>query len=141
MYLYILELRSKIMIFSRKPSKIDRYCPGVSLGRADERFVEAQNCVRTRIKSWRIRRGGGTDESKGRESTKRCECGGQFLIRCRERLDEGVHKTAATTTTTTTIAINNSGNSNANVHVLSPMIRMRNTTFAIGRAKGVWSRE
>lgn len=37
-----------------------------------------------------------SDESKGRESTKRCECGGQFLIRCREQLDEGVRKTAAT---------------------------------------------
>lgn len=72
------------------------------------------------------------DESKGRESTKRRECGGQFLIRCRERLDEGVHKTAVTTAT---ITIDNSGNSNANIHVLSPMIRTRNTTFAIGRSQ------
>jgi len=43
------------------------------------------------------------DESKGRESTKRCECGGQFLILVVSDLTK-VHKTA---TTTTIIMINN----------------------------------
>lgn len=61
---------------------------------------------------------GGYDERRSRtkrrvgKSTERCERGGQFLIRCREWLDEGVYKT--TVTATTTITINN--NNNANVH-------------------------